>query len=153
MLDNQTSPIVECHPAVPGNPAATAGEKVRLAGGRAAAIAEPVPGKRVAVVEPEAIPKHGMIKMMRQQDGRYLPVLTSWSRMIQLSPQTPRELGMPDLHFRSLRRLVQCGLVRGVQPSPSVYLMDLKSFWDHLEATREPGYWTAERRETYRTTF
>lgn len=147
------APVFESVPVHAGDPAGHPGRKVKLPSGREAVVCEPAPGKSLAVVPPEDVPRYGIVRMMRQPDGRYLPTLTYHSELIQLGPNTPEHLGLRGLHWRSLRRLVQSGIVSGCFPSPHVCLMNLASLVRHLEETREQSYWTQERKEAFRTGY
>ena len=125
-------------PAVAGDPAAIPGAKVHLPDGRHATVCEPAPGRRVALVDAESLPTHGIVKMLRQTDGRYLPVVTRYGKLVRLSDQLPRELGI-EIHPRVLKRLVSSGLVRGSRPGPDTLLIDLGSLLDHPKRTQDPA--------------
>jgi hypothetical protein len=135
------------------NPGKYRGSRVKLPSGREAVVSEVSPGKFQAVIPPEDLPRYGIARMMRQPDGRYIPVLSHHSELIQLTPRTPEELGLRGVHWKGLRRLVISGLVSGSFPTPHVCLMSLASFVEHVEATRDREYWTEERKEAFRTTY
>lgn len=46
-------------------------------------------------------------------------------------------------------RLFRSGFVTGERQSPRKILIDVASLQAHLEAVREPGFWTPERRQRY----
>lgn len=149
----EPSPVFETVPVRAGDPAAQAGKRIRLENGKTATLCQFAPGKFEAVVETRDVPRFGICKMMRQQDGRYIPVVTHYSALVQVTPKTPEELGLRGMHWRALRRLVDSGLVRGMRPTPHVCLVDLASLVEHLEATRDREFWTEERKEEFRTVY
>lgn len=144
--------VFESHAvATVASPETAVGRRVRLPSGRDAVITEISPGKFLAVASPEDVPLYGTVRLARQSDGRYTPVLTSHSDLIQLTKTTPTELGLRDVHWRQLRRLVKSGIVGGCFLTPHVCLMSLSSLHRHMREATEQDFWTDARKEQFRT--
>lgn len=97
---------------------------------------------------PDDAPRYAMVRLMRQSDGSLLPVVKlfgQYRRLVGLA----EDLGIRDLSYRTLKRLVETGFVDSIRPSPSVVLVDMESLCKHIEATRDPEFWTPRRRAQY----
>lgn len=111
---------------------------------------ELAPGETLPVEIPrEAIPRYGIVQMMRQADGSYLPVLLPWGKTVRMHNDIGRkELGV-DISYKTLMRLGKAQFIRIYAIAPQAYELDLKSFYDHIEAVQDPEFWTPERRQLY----
>jgi hypothetical protein len=108
------------------------------------------PGQESRIPVPrEAVPRYGMVQLMRQTDGTYLPVLKTWSETVRLTCSLPNDLGL-DVSYNTLVRLVTAGFVQGTRIAPETTLIDLESLVAHMEACRDPEYWTPARVQKYR---
>ena len=114
-------------------------------------VIEIVPGKQVPAPEipREAVPRYGFVRLMRLNDGTYLPQLQTWGETIRLSSETARDLGL-DIHYNTIYRLFNGGFIGGSRISPNTILLDLQSLYDHINATRDPSFWSPERIKRYR---
>ena len=112
---------------------------------------EIAPGKPIPALEipRTAVPRYGMVRLSRQPDGSYIPVLLTWGQTVRLTGRLAHEMGF-DADYNTLMRLYMAGFIKGHRMAPGVTLLDLQSIYDHLERTRDPEYWTEERRAQYR---
>jgi hypothetical protein len=101
--------------------------------------------------QPDDVARYGVVRMLRRQDGSYMPVIKTYSRWVKLTATTLIDLGLANcLSRQTIDRLIQCGVIDHSQPSPQIILIDVDSLLSHLERTREPGWWTDERRKAFR---
>jgi hypothetical protein len=112
---------------------------------------EIAPGQETDVSVPRsAVPQYGFVKLMRQGDGSYLPVLKTWSETIRLRESTPTDLGL-DISYMTLKRLIVAGFIRGRLIAPDTCLLDLASLYEHIERCQDFEFWTEENRAEYRS--
>lgn len=108
------------------------------------------PGKWIAGdIHPDDVPRYGIVRMMRQADGTYLPILRQHSQYVRMCAELPEQLGLKDLPVRTLYRIINAGFVEISRPAPNVILVDLVSLADHIHAARDPEFWTPMRRKQY----
>lgn len=131
-------------------------------------LVEYAPGQWCALLPLEEIPRFGVVRFMRQ-GSEWKPVLQGWTRYIQLAQFRPQnqqraqweiDAGVPpgglaehiglDLSYNTVLRLYKNDFVRGCQPVPGRILIDLASLVEHIEATKDPDFWTADRREQFK---
>ncbi len=123
-----------------------------LATGRSAAtpMVEIAPGQWTAGdIHPDDVPRYGLVRMMRQIDGRYLPVLKQHSQYVRMSHDLPELLGLKGLSPKTLYRIIAAGFVASARPAPNVILVDLLSLTEHVQAARDPEFWTDPRRRRW----
>ncbi len=95
--------------------------------------------------------RYGVVRMVRNADGSYTPLIKTYTRWLRLNAQTMIELNLHGALSRdTIQRLINCGVIHTSMPSPQVTLIDVDSLLTHLENTRDPGWWTAERRKAFR---
>jgi hypothetical protein len=97
------------------------------------------------------VPRYGLVWLMRQTDGSYLPVLKMHSLYVSMSHELPSQLGLKGFPARSLYRLISAGFVASTCPTPANIMVDLGSLAQHIEAARDPEFWTPERRARWST--
>lgn len=95
------------------------------------------------------VQRYGLAWLMRQADGRYLPVLKGHSQHVKLTRDLPAQLGFKDLSYRGLLRLVTAGFVASSRITPDVIHIDLASLVAHILATRDPEFWSRANRRKY----
>lgn len=98
----------------------------------------------------EAVPQYGYVKFVKQGDV-YQPVIRGWGKAIRMRPSLKEALGL-DLPYKTIMRLIKGGFIAARVPAPNTYLMDLDSFYEHIEASKDPEFWTPERRHRYSLT-
>ena len=105
------------------------------------------PGKTVAGIEipREEVPRYGFRKLMGLPDGTYTPVLQTWSQTGRMGADISQRLGL-DLSSDTLRRLIEAEFIQAVQIAPKVYLLDLESVYQHIEACRDRALWQDAKR-------
>ena len=114
-------------------------------------LIEVAPGQWTAEsIDPADVPRYGIVRMMRQPDGRYIPVLKHYGQFQRCTRELPEELGFRGLTYQTLYRLIAAGFVASSRPAPGVVLIDILSLAEHLEAARDSEFWTAERRAIWR---
>ncbi len=101
------------------------------------------------VIDQRDVPRYGLVWMMRQADGSYLPVLKAHALYVSMSHDLPAQLGLKGLSFRGLYRLITAGFVVSTSPTPKNILVDLGSLAQHIENARDPEFWTEERRRRW----
>lgn len=113
-------------------------------------LVEVAPGQWTApAIDPADVPRFGIVRLMRQQDGSYLPILKHYSQYIKITEGLPEALGYIGLSYTTLYRLCHAGFIKSSKPSPLVILIDILSLADHVEAARDPEFWTPERRRIW----
>lgn len=114
-------------------------------------LVELAPGQETEVPIPrEAVPRYGMVQLMRQSDGTYIPILKTWSETIRLRESTPHDLGL-DVSYMTLKRLIVAGFIKGRLIAPDTCLVDLASLYEHVENCSDFDFWNEERRAEYRS--
>ncbi len=110
------------------------------------------PGQHVHLIgAPANVARYGVVRMQRNPDGTYTPLVKTYSRWIKLSPTTLIELGLINaLSKETIHRLIDCCIVIARYPSPGITLIDVDSLLAHIERSRDPHWWTAERSRRYR---
>ena len=107
------------------------------------------PGKTIHVAtQEEDVPRYGIFRMVRQSDGSYLPVLKTFETLLKLD-EVLDLLRIPGLSRRTLARLCETGFVDCTRPSPNSQLVDVGSLLAHLQAARDPEFWTSQRRAQF----
>jgi len=122
---------------------------LKLANGREAKteLVEIAPGQwAVGNIHPDDVPRVGLVRLMRQVDGTYLPVLKLHSQYVRMTRDLGENVGLHGLSWKSLYRLIGAGFVESSRPTPNVILVDLVSLAAHVEAARDPEFWTPQRR-------
>jgi hypothetical protein len=95
--------------------------------------------------------RYGVVRMVRNADGSYTPLIKTYTRWMRLNATTLIELNLHGALSRdTIQRLIDCGIIKTSMPSPQVTLIDVDSLLTHLENTRTPGWWTEERRKAFR---
>lgn len=125
---------------------------INLATGEAAKtrLSQVAPGEYAAAeIHPDDVPRYGIVRLMRQADGTYVPVLRNHGQYIRISEDLPEKLGLKGIAFKTLYRLVAAGFVACSRPAPNVILVDVLSLSEHLQATRDTEFWTPERRRIW----
>jgi len=113
-------------------------------------LVEIAPGTFAApTVHPADVPRFGLVKMMRQPDGTYLPMLKHHGQWRRCGEDLLKDAGLEALPLRTFYRLVNAGFVKQSRPTPMVILVDLGSLVDHLDAASDPEFWTPERRKRF----
>jgi hypothetical protein len=109
-------------------------------------LVEIAPGEWVpSGIHPDDVPRFGLVRMMRQPDGTYLPVLKTHTQYVRMHRGLPAALGFKDMSAQCLYRLMDGEFVQCSRPSPGVVMVDLGSLAGHIEAARDPEFWTPER--------
>ena len=106
------------------------------------------PGATAEDIPREEVPRYGFVKLMRQADGSYLPILQSHGHTVRLGETFCQDYGI-DTHTKTIRRLIVAGFVSGHFISPHALLVDLSSFHEHMEACKDPDFWTPDRRKKF----
>jgi hypothetical protein len=115
------------------------------------ALVEVAPGQYAAPgVHPSDVPRYGLVRLMRQPDGTYAPVLKHHGQWMRCGAELLKNCGLEALPLRTFYRLINAGFVKKSRPSPNVILVDLGSLVDHIEASSDPEFWTAERMKQFR---
>lgn len=123
---------------------------VKLTSGRTLEVVEIAPGVHVADLPAGAAPPiHGFMEMASIGEGKYVPRVKTWSEQLKIGEQVSEELGLGPLAPRVFRRLAAAGFITVTQLTPGIALLDLASLFKHLEATKDPEFWTEARRARY----
>jgi hypothetical protein len=113
-------------------------------------LVEIAPGHYAApTVHPADVPRFGLVKLMRQTDGTYLPMLRHHGQWRRCGEDLLKDTGLEAMSYRTFYRLVNAGFVKQTRPAPNVILVDLGSLVDHIEAAGDPEFWTPERRKRF----
>lgn len=110
-------------------------------------LVEVAPGQWAAAeIHPDDVPRVGIVRLMRQGDGSYVPILKLSSQYVRMSRELGETVGLHGLSWKSLYRLIGAGFVASSKPTPNVILVDLVSLAAHVESARDPEFWTPARR-------
>jgi hypothetical protein len=127
-------------------------------------MVEYAPGKYAAAFGADPVPRYGVVRFERVGKSEFRPRFVGWGRHVGVRKffrpsATGREphpvlqsLGL-DLCYNSILRLYKNGFISGSMPVPGRILIDLESLARHIQETRDPDYWTAERRQRYNETI
>jgi hypothetical protein len=105
------------------------------------------PGEKFADVPPDILPKVGIVRWIPSGDGSYRPklqVLEIWVRV------THAHLYGITIPRDTLVRLGNAGFIELSQPSPGHTAVNLDSLLAHIEACKDPEFWTETRQAQYR---
>lgn len=97
------------------------------------------------VIDAPALPKLGVFRWQPAGDGTYRPIYRIHEPMIK----TVELASLLGLSNWTLIRLVRSGLVDGAQPSPNIILVNVASYFEHQEATKDPDFWTPAKRAAF----
>lgn len=105
------------------------------------------PGKYLVSQPTVPPPLTGLHTWKKKADGCYEPVLELRSALVPLNEWNPRRYGCSR---QTIHRLCIAGFVRADQPSPSTFVVDLHSYYEHLDQVRsEPLFWNEDRLARY----
>lgn len=125
------------------NPAA---RPVRIAHTSATVLV--APGERYVDLPPEHTPRVGIVRMVPVGEGLYKPrlqVIENWIRVTEAE-----QFGI-FIRRDTLVRLGVAGFIPISQPSPQITAISLEGVLDHIEACKDPEFWTEKRMHIYRT--
>ena len=111
---------------------------------------EVAPGERYVDLPPSTVPKAGIVRWVPAGDGTYRPrlqIMETWVRVGNCE-----QFG---IHIKrdTLIRLGSAGFIEISQPSPFTPSITVESLLAHIEAAKDPEFWTEERLERYRKTM
>ncbi len=133
-------------PALPTTAAQLATAVRILPRNQTIALAPGIGTRKVVDAPRELIPCVGVCDWQPAGDGTYKPVIRLHEQNIRVSIAA-RVL---DVDYFVLRRLITAGFVEGHQPTPSCYLLNLHSYFDHLARVQaDPEFWNELRRAQY----
>lgn len=105
-------------------------------------LVQVAPGKWAMKGGPD--PEHILAEVFRHPDGTLGFRPAGYGRLAKLTADLGTLLGFEG-QLHTVRRLARAGFIRFFQPSPCVYLLDLDSWFAHLDATEEdPDFWDPE---------
>ena len=98
--------------------------------------------RKVADLPPDLAPAAGTVRWQAVGDGTFKPVVVIHDQYVKLIRAA--------LHFgvveQALRRLITAGFVKGRQPSPRAWQVEITSLSNHLRAVEtDPEFWTPAR--------
>lgn len=116
---------------------ASRSDMVRVAPGRNAWM----PAERAQ----SEVARHVLCRWSRQPDGTYQPVPLPY-RLVRMTPETTAMLGFVSgnrtVRADTLLRLAAAGFIDCVRVSPHCWMLDLDSWFRHLEdCLDDPEYW------------
>lgn len=127
------------------NTAAPAKRKVPVI--NASIEVEVSPGERCVWLRDEQVRQHfGVFAWQKLGDGTYAPVVRIYDTYVRINEV--QSVGIP-IPWDTLRRLATAGFVDYRQPAPNTIYICIESLVQHMEATRDPEFWTADRRARY----
>jgi hypothetical protein len=104
-------------------------------------LIEIAPGVRVVPVADAEQARILVLDLEPQANGSYRPVARVRGKRVRLTREGLPALGI-SAGYKTLRRLIAAGFVRGEQPAPGVIQMDLESYFEHERETADPDFWT-----------
>ncbi len=113
---------------------------------RAIRVAPDAVTRKVVDAPRDLIPMIGICDWQPAGDGTYKPIVRIHERNMRIS-EAARIL---DVDYWVLRRLLTAKFITGSQPTPSCWLINLHSYFDHLAAVQaDPEFWNEARRARY----
>jgi hypothetical protein len=106
-------------------------------------MVEIAPGIKVAPVPDADQARILVLDLEPQPNGTLRPVARVRGKRVRLTRDGLPALGI-SAGYKTLRRLIAAGFVRGEQPAPGVIQMDLESYFEHERATADPEFWTRQ---------
>lgn len=114
--------------------------------GRKIFVTPEVALKKTADCPEELIPRIGIVDLQPAGDGTYRPIVRLHEHWVRVA-DAARALGVPNW---ALRRLITAGFLEAMQPTPLCYMLNMHSWYEHVEAVRrDPEFWNEQRRERY----
>jgi hypothetical protein len=104
-------------------------------------LIEIAPGVKVVPLADAEQARILVLDLEPQANGSYRPVARVRGKRVRLTREGLPALGI-SAGYKTLRRLIAAGFVRGEQPAPGVIQMDLESYFEHERATADPDFWT-----------
>ncbi|HEY8898888.1 MAG TPA: hypothetical protein VIM61_00535 [Chthoniobacterales bacterium] len=102
--------------------------------------------KAVYLTEAPESRRSGVFTWQKLGDGTFAPVVRIYDTQVPIS----EILKLVGISYDTIRRLITAGFVDGSQPSPGRILVSIDSLFAHLEATKDPDFWTPERVQKFR---
>ena len=115
----------------------------KLPGLPAGQLVEIAPGIKIAPVPDADQARILVLELEPQANGTLRPVARVRGKRVRLTREGLPALGI-SAGYKTLRRLILAGFVRGEQPAPGVIQMDLESYFEHERATADPEFWTRQ---------
>ena len=106
------------------------------------------PGKTVSALPPDAVDAIAIAELQPAGDGTYRPVARLAKRWIINNDANLKTYGIP-LSYRSVLRLIRGGFIDGRHATPKTWQFDYYSYLRHLEACKDPEFWTPRRLELW----
>jgi hypothetical protein len=104
-------------------------------------LVEIAPGIKIPPVADADQARILVLDLEPQPNGTLRPVARVRGKRVRLTREGLPALGI-SAGYKTLRRLIAAGFVRGEQPAPGVIQMDLESYFEHERATADPEFWT-----------
>lgn len=108
-------------------------------------IAPDAATRRVVDAPAAASPKIGIFRWQPAGDGTYRPIYQIHAALMRAADFAP----LVGISYFTLVRLIRAGFVGGAQPSPNLIQVDVASYFEHQERTKDPDFWTPGRRRAY----
>jgi hypothetical protein len=108
---------------------------------------EIAPGERYVDLPQEIAPKFGIIRWMPAGDGTFRPRVQVLENVIRVTEA--RQYGI-HISRETIIRLGVAGFVSISQLAPMTICVSLESLLDHIDACKDPEFWTEERLVRYR---
>ena len=106
-------------------------------------VVEIAPGVTVAPLEADDATRLVVVELEPQGNGLYRQVGRVRGRRVLLTLENLRALGIAA-PYKTLRRLIYAGFIRGESISPAVVQMDLESYFEHERLAADPEFWTRD---------
>lgn len=108
-------------------------------------IIEIAPGETIPRPElAKHVPEFGIVRMQREANGQLTPMLRTWKPEVRLTKDLPGKLGL-EMDYRTLLRLAIAGFIESRRPAPRLTLISIPSLVSHMDACRDPEFWTPAR--------
>lgn len=125
--------------------------EVNLPSGKKIRAVEVAPGFLVAdLPDGHECPIYGFISMESIGDQKFVAKVKIWPALLRLSENATEVLGLGMMNPRILKRLAFAGFIETIQFTPGTTLLNLESFFRHLDAAKDPEFWTPARLELYK---
>ena len=106
-------------------------------------VVEIAPGVTVAPLGTDDTARLVVVELEPQGNGLYRQIGRVRGRRVLLSQANLQALGIAT-PYKTLRRLIYAGFIRGESIAPSVVQMDLESYCEHERATADLEFWTRD---------
>ncbi len=102
---------------------------------------EVAPGKSIQPLPQDLdLPKVALVSWQKIGPNEYRPVVRVHERWVRVTGGLPVQLGM-GIDYNTLMRLIKAGFIVSRRPAPNTTVIDLESWFAHMQASSDAEFW------------